>query len=1014
MNLPRLFIHRHVLAASLSLAIVLLGALAFFRVGVDRSPDVEFPTLTITTRLPGASPETVARTVTQPLEARLNTLGGIDLLSSTSVTGQSNITITFSADKPMAEVLNDVQSRIGQAQRELPSDAETPVVAQLDPNASAIMWLTLAGQRDKLELTAMAEQVRKRLETIAGVGEVQLRGIAERGLHVTVDDHKLASLALTHADIRAAFVRNHLNTAGGRLKTPGREYQVELDFEYATPEALEHLPVAEVGARTVRLGEIATITEELKVDRGFARFNGESTVFLGIVKASGANPVDVVRRIEERIATELVASLPDDVMLTPVYDDAKPIEAIASTLQMHLVEGTLLTALVVWLFLKNVRATLIIATAIPVSLLGSIAAIYFLGYTFNSITLLALLLLIGVVVDDAIVVLENIHRVGEEKPSAPMAVVANEGASEVMFAVMAATLTLVCVFGPVLFLPGMVGKFFQSFAVIVVVGVLISWFVSMTLTPMLCSRWLARGTTERGLYAWLERAFRSMESGYRRVLDLALSWRKTVLLLALATLAPAFLILQSIDSEFSPATSEGRISVRLDVPAGHGRDALLALAERAEGLVRETTPYRGLLANFFDGSRSGSDTINMTVVLHDEDAQRQPAIIPALQAAMASVPDWRAQVSAASGGASRGGPPLQFFLQGPDHVTLQGLAEDMRVRLSAVEGMGSVRNNLTPGLPQLSVELDVAEAARLGVSAQDVAVAVSAMNGQLVMGRYTADNGERYDVVLRSDGGIAPEDVTVLEQVRVRTRTADLVPLSTVASFRPTGAVSSLQRVNQQYAVQFFINPSMAMGAAMAEVTQAAAELPAGYTVRFTGQAEEMGKAGGSLAMVFGLALVLLYLVLASQFNGYRQPFLVMLAQPLAVIGGIGALAAMGLTLNIYSVIGLVLLVGLVAKNAILLVDRTNQLVAQGMSTGDALRRACPERMRPVLMTSLTLMLAMAPAAIGLGAGSENNQPLAVAIIGGMGSSTLLTLVVVPAAYSLLQGRLGRKTETGA
>lgn len=1002
MNLPRLAISRHVLAATFSLVIVLLGVVSYGRLGVDRNPDIEFPTLTISTDLAGATPETVAQTVTQPLESRLNTISGIDTLSSTSTTGRSSITVTFDADKNIAEALNDVQSRVSQARRELPEDAGASVVQKFDINAEPVMWLTLSGQKGALELTAVAKQLQKRLETISGVGEVRLRGETERMLAVTLHEDKLASLALTYADVRNAFGAHHLNTAGGRLKTQGREYQVALDFEFTDAQSLGALPVASREGRVIRLSELAHIEETSTATRGFARYNGQGTVALGVVKASGSNPVEVIDAVRERVQTELAPSLAAGLSLEVVSDEAKPIEEIVGALQSHLLEGTLLTALVVWLFLRSLRATTIIATAIPVSLLGAIAALFFAGYTFNSFTLLALLLLIGVVVDDAIVVLESIYKTKEHFPEMSIQEAAEKGSSEVMFAVMAATLTLVCVFGPVVFLPGILGQFFQSFAVTVVAGVLVSWFVSMTLTPMLCAKFLKVEAADTGIYGWLEVAFRRMDARYLGMLRTVLQRRKLVLMLSAATLLPAAVLFTIVDKEFSPEVDEGRISVFLNLPSGKGQEELLTLAQQAEALIADVPELSGVLTTFNDGGRSGTDSVSMSITLKDTRSRSQKEVMADLESRLSEQPQWRSSVRAgASGGGGAGGPPLQFFLQGPDYSQLVEQARKFQDQVSSQEGLRGLRNNLNTGLPQLSVVFDRSEASRAGVAPRDVAVAVAALTGQTSLGRYTGADGERHDIVMRGSAGLAPESVNALSQAKVRASSGELLPLGGFVRLSTEGAPSALQRVNQQFAVSFSASPQGSLGDAVSRVTSAARELPPGLSLKFSGQSEEFRKVGGNLGLMFALALVLLYLVLASQFNSYSQPLLVMLAQPLAVIGGIGGLALTGQSLNIYSMIGLILLVGLVAKNSILLVDRANQLRGTGLPVDEALTQACPERLRPVLMTSLTVILAMLPAALGLGAGAENNQPLSVAIIGGMVSSTLLTLLVVPAAYSL-------------
>ncbi|MCC5612599.1 efflux RND transporter permease subunit, partial [Nostoc sp. CHAB 5834] len=990
-----------------SVVIILMGAVGYNRIGVDRTPDVEFPILNVSTSLPGASPETVAQTVTQPLETQLNTISGIDTLSSSSVTGQSNITVSFSSDKNMAEALNDVQSRISQARRELPTDAQASVVRKFDMNASPLLWMTLSGNAPPLELTAIAKQIQKAIEPLSGVGEVQTRGTSDRALHVTVNDAELNALGLTYGDIQAAFTKRHINAAGGKLKVPGKEYQVELNFEMENAHDLKNLGIATKGGRLIRLGEVAEVKEGLVEDRGFARFNEQPTVSIGVVKSSGVNPVELIQRIRSKVA-ELQKTLPAGLTLDVVSDDAKPIEDMVNALKSHLFEGTLLTALVVWLFLKSVRATSIVATAIPVSLFGAIAVLYFAGYTFNSFTLLALLLLIGVVVDDAIVVLENIYKTQEHHPEMSPSEAAHVGATEVLFAVMAASLTLVCVFGPVIFLPGIMGQFFKSFAVTVVAGVLVSWFVALTLTPMLCARFLRVNTNETGVYALLERALKSMERRYLTGLNFSLKYRKTVLALAALTLVPAFLMLKVVKTEFSPQADEGRISVRLDVAPGLSKETLLDIASKAEKLVGANPKVQSQLTTFADGGRSGSDSINISVVMDPRRKVTQAATISSMQSTLSTSALWKAQVTAASsGGGGGGGAPVQFYLKGPSYKEVEALALDLQKQLAQEKSIGSMRTNLGVPLPQLTAEMNTQEADRLGISAQAISTAVAALNGQVTLGKYTSTDGERYDMVLRSAKGLHPEALATLGNLKIRTASGDLVPLDTVVKFSPTGAATSLQRVNQQFAVTFMGTPAQgaALGDAIAAIDRASAALPSGYTVQYSGQAAEMAKVGGNLGMVFIAALILLYLVLASQFNSFAQPFVVMLAQPLAVIGGIGALALTGQSLNIYSVIGLVLLVGLVAKNSILLVDRTNQLREQGADVHTALIHACPERLRPVVMTSLTLILAMLPAAFGLGAGAENNQPLALAIIGGMASSTLHTLLVVPAAYSPLGPR---------
>lgn len=998
MTLGALAIRRPVLAASLSLVILLFGLLSFFRIGVDRLPEVEFPVLTVITGLPGASPLTVAQNVTQPLETRLNNVPGLKTLVSTSTSGQSVMVLTFNNDVVMAEALNDVQSRLGQARRELPAEAESSVIQRFDLNAQPVMWLALSGSRSPVELSQWALQIQRQLSTVPGVGEVRLRGEQAEVLVITLSDAALQRLNLTYADVQQAFARQHLNPAGGRLNTEGRQYLLELNFEFQSLDALRQMPVASRNGQLIRLEDVAQVQEQAALNQSFARYQGDSAIALGVVRANGVNPVEVVNAVNSRLERDIRPTLPADLTLSVVSDDARPIQALVDALKAHLWEGTLLTALVTWLFLKSWRATGIIATAIPVSLMGAIAALYGFGYTFNSFTLLALLLLIGVVVDDAIVVLESIYRKQEEHPGLTREQAALQGTSEVVFAVMAATLTLVCVFAPVIFLPGVLGQFFQSFAVTVVAGVLVSWLVAMTLTPMLCARFLRTESQTGALASWLESRFRALEQGYLKALDNALRWPKTVLALALLSLLPAGYLFMAVDKEFSPQIDEGRITVTLSLPAGLSQADVSERALRAQQLLASRPEVASVLTTFQDGGRSGTDAISLGINLLPENRPPVTELVADLEQLFGQEPGWRATARAGSGGEGGGGAPLQFYLVGPDPVQLQELAAELQQRWNALPGLSGLRNNASTGLPLLSVSLNREVAARLGVAPGEVAQALSVLTEQSVLGRYTADSGERQDILLRADLGVGPGSWDALREVSIRSLSGELVPLQALLTLEPTGGAAALQRVGQQYAVTFSGSPRISLGEAIAQVQSE--PLPRGYAFQFSGQAEEFRNLGKDLGLMLLLSVLLLYLVLASQFNHYGQPFLVMLAQPLALIGGVGALALTGQSLNIYSAIGLMLLIGLVTKSAILLIDRANQLREGGLPTAEALRQACPQRLRPVLMTSLTLILAMLPAALGAGAGSENNQPLATAIIGGMVSSTVLTLFVVPAAYA--------------
>lgn len=1012
MNLPAFAISRHVMAACLSLVIVLCGLVGYFRLGVDRMPNVDFPILSVVTPISGAAPDTVAKTVSQVLESNLNTIAGIDEISSTSSQGVSIVTVKFLDSKNLQEAFTDVQTKVQESVRLLPSDADTPSISKFDMSASPVLWLTLSGDTDIQTLTRKSVDVRRALETVPGVGQVQVVGGLERVMRVTVDEGKLAAQGLTFSDITQAFAQNHLQGAGGKLKTDGRDFAVKVDFEFTDTESLLQLPLALRDGVTTRLSDVAIVEYAPEDSRTFARFQGVPSVALGVIKVSGSNAVEVIDKVKERMTSEIAPALGGQFALQVATDEGEPIRAVVNALKEHLIEGTILTAIIVWLFLKSVRATLIVSTAIPVSLMGAVAAMYFAGYTFNSFTLLGMLLLIGVVVDDAIVVLESIFHVREKHPEMSMAQAAMVGSRQVLFAVMAATMTLVCIFAPVIFMDGTLGKFFQSFAVVVTLGVLVSWFVAVTLTPMLASRVLKMSDSDGPVSRQLEKGLRGMERGYKAILGWSLGHRKTVLLLAALSLVPAVGLLGSVKKGFVPDAYDGRISVSAAFPAGVPQAVMQGKLKRIEEMAAADPRVATVLATFRESGSSGTESSTVLVTMKPGTEPEQDLLMRALEAQVAKVEGVKATVGRASSGGGGDGGPLSFSVRGPDYAAVAKASADMEAKLRAIPGLQSVKSNADLAAPQATMRIDRVAAGRLGVSANDIANAIGSMTGAKDMGKYTDADGERYSVVLRGSNAELMATPEKLTSTYVRGTNNELVRLSEVVQMDLEGAPRSVSRLNQQYAVRFSASPSIAMGDAVNFVNEAAKDLPAGMTVAYSGQSKEFRKVGATLGTTLLLAVVMLYLVLASQFNSFSQPFLVMLAQPLAVIGGVGALWATGHSLNIYSMIGLVLLLGLVAKNSILLVDRANQLLDEGRTPHDAIAEASPERLRPVLMTSLTVILSMFPAAMGFGAGSENNAPLAVAIIGGMVSSTLLTLVVVPAAYSLFVRK--RKTEVVA
>jgi len=1030
MTLPELSIKRHVLAWMLSAVIVLFGIISYQKIGVDRVPAIDFPIIMINTTLRGADPDVVDTSITSVIESAINTTPGIEHIQSASSPGVSSISITFALNKDIDVAYNEVQAKVNQVIKRLPADTDPPVLQKVDTNASPVIWLALSGDRTVQQLNLYANNIlKKKFETIAGVGEVTIGGRRDRVIRVNVSPERMAAYKLTANDLIAAFDKEHVQLPGGFLVSNQAEQLLKLDLEFHTTKALADLVVSNKAGVSIRLKDIASVEDGITDNRQVARYNGKPTVGIGMVKIANANTVDIIKEVERRLEQDVRPNLPAGLQLEISTNDGIFINQMVASLKEHLVEGTLFAALIVLIFMRSFSSTLMICLEIPVSLLGAIAVMYFSGYTFNSMTLLALLLLIGVVVDDAIVVRESIlrHMSGEAgnmlsaaDMKNPLAVAAFRtkatilGSNEVVFAVLASSASLVCIFAPVIFMDGIIGMFFESFAVVVTFGVLVSLFVSLTLTPMLCSRYLKVGVNETPIYLAIGRGLSSLEQVYRTLLNNSLKHRGSVLLFTLVFVAlSGYLSLKYVEKDFVPEADEGGFSIMVKTPLGSSlayTDSRMKLVEAA--IANHPDEVASYFATIGSGSRGQVNQGNVNVRLKAKELRKksQQTLIKELKKEFNAIPGVRAIPSPASIARGQRSEKLQFNITGSNLQEIGRIAQQFQQTLSSNGGIGKVDLDVQLDLPQVKVNIDRARAAAMGLSANDIATAVSLYAGGINVAKYNEANGDgqRYDIRLKA-GEEDLNNTVDLNKIYLRSSSGELVRLDAVASFSKELGAAVIGRYDLQYAVNFYANPNLALGDAVNTVKATAAKLvPAEYKLKFTGQAEEFGKTMKNMKFVFSLAFILLYMVLASQFNSFVQPFIIMLAQPLAIIGGLIALLITGDTLNIYSMIGLVLLIGLVAKNSILLVDLTNQLVEKGANVNDALKEACPIRLRPVLMTSLTIILALLPAALGLGAGSETNKPLSVAIIGGMISSTLLTLVVVPAAYSMVASGLAK------
>ncbi len=1015
MTLPEISIRRHVLAWMVSGIFILFGVISIQKIGLDRFPMIEFPILSVTTTLEGANPENIDASITNIIEGAVNSTTGIESIKSSSSPGVSVVTITFNLEKDIEVAFNEIQSKVGQVTRRLPDDIVPPVVRKVETNSRPIMWLGFTGDRTIQQLNLYARNIlKKQLETIDGVGEIRLGGRRDRTIRVNLLVDKMTSLNITANDIVSAFRREHIQLPGGYLVKNQSEKMFKLDLEYHKVKELNDLVVAYRDDGPVKIKDLAQVEDGLEDYRETARFNTNPSVGIGIIKVANSNTVDIINKVKVKLDNDIRPNLPPGVTVNVSTDDSIFIKSMVKSLQNHIVEGTILAALVVLLFLMSIRSTFIIAIAIPISLLGAIAVMYFLGFTFNSMTLLALILLIGVVVDDAIVVLENIFRHNQQFKTSPFDSAIN-GSKEVVFAIFASTLALVCIFAPVIYMDGIIGRFFESFALVVTAGVLVSLIVSLTLTPMLCSKFLVSegtkkikntGEQKNKIFTVIKYYFDFLESKYKKLLEIALLNRWKVLFFSLLIVLSSGYFFSKINKELVPETDESRFTVRFKTPLGSNMDyTYRKLQQIEEKIYTEKDNIASVFSSIGLGSRGQVNSGYISVRLIDKELRKnsQSEIMQKLRrefSMLAGVKAFPAGVSIVGG---RRSEKLKFSLIGPSIEKVAKYSNDLQNQLSQNPEIGKIDLDLQLNLPQLILNIDRDKATSLGISARDVAESISVLSNGLDVARFNdfPGDGQRYEIRLKAKDGTF-QDANSLNKIYLRGKSGELIRLDTIASFNEVLGPAVIGRESLQYSANFYTDPAMPLGEAINFIKDTSAPiLPSDYKIQLDGQAKEFAKTTQNIIFVFVLATLLLYMVLASLFNSFFQPIIVMLAQPLAIVGGIALLWATGKSLNIYSMIGMVLLIGLVAKNSILLIDLTNQLRAKGKDTNAALLEACPIRLRPVLMTSLTLILALLPAALGLGAGSEENGPLAIAVIGGMISSTLLTLIVIPAAFSL-------------
>lgn len=1003
MKLTDACIQKPVFAWMLMAATILFGVVAFTRIGISQFPDVDFPTINVSVAWEGAAPEVIENDVVETLEEALVQVEGVRNISSTSRQGSASITLELDIERDVDLALQDAATKVSQAQRRLPRDIDPPVVSKNNPEDNPILWVALSGPFPRQVLADyMRYRVRERLQTVPGVGEIMSGGAIERNVRIWLDASRLDEKGLTVVDVIAALQREHVELPAGRLETSGREVNVRVLGEALDLDTLRRIVVRERAGATTYLEDVALVEDGFEDIRRMARVNGEPAQGMGIKKQRGSNAVAVAKAVRAEL-DRIQESLPEGMQLGINFDSTRFIEESVHEIQFEILLAVLLTAIVCWMFLGSISSTLNVVLAIPMSLFGTIAVIYFLGYTLNTFTLLGLGLAVGIVVDDAIMVMENIFRHGEMGKSPVRA--AQEGTREITFAALSATLAVVAIFIPVVFMKGVIGRFFLQFGVTLCVAVLLSYLEAITLAPARCAQMLTFGREGRSrIGRAVDRGFSWLERIYGRSLRRSLRWAGLVLAGGVGLFVVALLVMRALPREFVPSQDQSRLMVRLQTAVGSDLSETDRLFQRAESFLLsrpEIDRLFGVVGGFGAGVNGG--VLFVTMLPPEERALTQRDFMGVLRRELNAIPGLRAVIQDLSqqGFTAQRGFPVEFSVRGSDWDQLIAVSQQVMGKLRETGTVVDLDTDYQLGMPELQIFPDRARAADLGVSVEDVATTLNALVGGLRVGKYSA-GGRRVDVRLRllADQRARPED---LSRLRVRTRGDDLVPLSSLVSAEEKPALQAIYRRDRERAITVYANvaPGASQDQALAAVQELGRDMPLGTRLVLGGASVEFQQSFKSLLFALFLGILVAYMILASQFNSFLHPVTVLTILPLSVAGAAFALMLSGRSLNIFSMIGLLLLMGIVKKNSIILVDFANQLRERGFDALRAIRRAGPTRLRPILMTSAATMMAALPPALGLGAGSEIRNPMAIAVIGGLVVSTALSLLVVPAFYLL-------------
>lgn len=1047
--LAEICVHRPVFATVIVMFLTVVGGFSFFTLGVDRFPKIDLPTISVGTSNPGASPEEIETEITDVIEGALNTVPGVEEMRSSSQRGRSNVTLTFNLEKDPDVAFQEIQQKLSGVINRLPESAEPPSAQKSDPDSQPVLMYTISAPRDIMELTEQVELlIQKRIESADGVGEVFMWGSRSPQIRVNVNPDRLRAFNIPVTDVTSAIRGQNQEMPGGNIVEGQRTLGVRTMSKLTEVEQFNDVVITTRNGFPIKIKDVGTVEKTGGEPSSAASLDGVPAVSVGIRKQAGANTIAVIKNVKGRMAG-IIPNLPSDMKIALIRDQSEFIQNSLTAIEEHLILGGLFAAIIVFLFLWNLRSTIIAALAIPVSIIAAFAAIAAFGFSLNQMTMLALTLMVGVVIDDAIVVLENIYRFVEEKGMDPFQA-AIEGTREIGLAVLATTLSLLAVFIPVGFMTGIVGRFMSSFGLTAAAAIAVSLIVSFTLTPMLAARWIKRKkevpssefqvpsseTEETREITELETRNAELETGskagwfyskidgsYTWLLRLAMRYRWAVVLICVATVASIVPLYKFVGMAFLPDEDESLFQVNLKGPQGTSLSATQSMLDRIARDIRAEIPgvkNTLILAGFGRGSGSNNGFINVALQPLSERKQSQADLINRTRAIAKkySSKDYQVTVSASSSiagsiGLGRGGSSVGMYIAGPDMAKLteyaNAMVEKMKQDNAEAEKSGRMPTYRDPdtsievGNPEVRVTIDRTKAADLGVRAGDVAQALNILSAGQITSTFS-ENSKQYDVVVRAEEAFR-RDRSNFKYFTVGSSNGGTVDLERVIKIDEGTSPSSINRLNRQrqVTVSAGLPPNAAESDAVAKMEKFAADLkmPAEYVVGVTGQSKELQKAYEAFLYAFLLSFVFMYLILAAQFESFIHPITILITLPLSVPFALLSTAIAGQTLNIFSALGILLLFGIVKKNAILQIDHTNTLRSHGLNRYDAIIQANRDRLRPILMTTLALVAGMIPLTLGTGAGAATNRSIGILVVGGQSMCLLLTLLAVPVFYSI-------------